>query len=226
MNIKKTMKVLTAALVAGAAMLMPLGAWAKTQTEIVGDLKWSYTVDKSVATITGVERTSVGDRVEGTVTVPGTLGGHPVTVIGYRAFHDQEFITGAVLPEGITILGEYCFSGCKRLTTLGLPSTVRTVAHEAFGGCSTRRQRVLRLRGVEEPDAAIDGPDARLRAIQRASARDDGDTRQRDGNRAGPVQGLRQAGERGRGHARSRTVVPHVLGVRGAVLGDAQGGVP
>ena len=132
---KRLMVVLLAALAASCA-------WAKSY-EIVGDLKWSYTIDKSVATVTDVERTTAGDRVEGTVTVPSALGGCPVTVIGYRAFLDQEFVAKVILPSGITTLGEYCFSGCKRLTTLELPSTVRTVEHEAFAGCSTLKDLKL-----------------------------------------------------------------------------------
>ena len=136
MNIKRKLKTLAAAFVAGAAMLAPFGAWAATSKATIGDLIWSYTVDKSVATITKVECTIESNCVEGVVTIPGKFGEVPVTVIGYQAFQNQEFITEVVLPSGIITIGESGFRGCKRLTTLELPSTVRTVYRQAFSGCS------------------------------------------------------------------------------------------
>ncbi len=116
MNIKRKLKRLAATFLAVAGMLAPLGAWATTYKATIGNLVWSYTIDDSVATVTKVERTTDGDRVEGVVTVPDKFDEVPVTVIGYRAFYNQEFITEVVLPNGIIVIGEDSFNGCKRLT--------------------------------------------------------------------------------------------------------------
>ena len=137
MNIKRKLKTLAAAFLAVAGTFAPFGAWATTYKATIGNLVWSYTVDDSLATITKVDRTTDGDRVEGVVTVPDMFGTVPVTVIGYQAFRNQEFVTEVVLPNGIVTIGEHCFEGCKRLTTLELPSTVRTVCKFAFSECST-----------------------------------------------------------------------------------------
>ena len=149
------MKMLAAVATIGAAMLAPFGAWADAQ--IIGELKWSYDVDGSEATVRGVERTTVGDRVEGTVTVPSVLGGNPVTVIGFQAFLGQEFITEVVLPDGITVIGEDGFNGCKRMTALTLPSTVRTIYKDAFDGCSTLKELKLNEGLTEIGDSAFTG---------------------------------------------------------------------
>ena len=163
MNIKTTIKTLAAVATIGAVALTPFGAWAGAQ--IIGELKWSYNVEGSEATITGVERTTVGDRVEGTVTVPNMLGTFPVTVIGFRAFADQEFIKEVVLPVGITTIDGYSFIGCKRLTTLALPSTVRTIGVWAFNDCSTLEHLTLN-EGLTEIESCAFGGCAALKELK------------------------------------------------------------
>ena len=150
-------KSFAALLVVAAFALAPLGVWAKDIKATVGDLIWSYSVHDSVATITGVERTTVGDRVEGSITVPGKFDEIPVVEIGYRAFLDQEFVTKVVLPEGITSLDAYSFYGCKRLTTLVLPSTVRTIFWRAFEGCSSLKNLTLNEGLTEIGESAFEG---------------------------------------------------------------------
>ena len=139
MHVKRMLMNLSAPLVAVATALAPLGAEAAELTQVIGDLKWSCTVDGSAATITGVEHAIASNRVEGTIAVPDELGEVPVTAIGYRAFEGQEFITEVVLPSGVVTLDDSCFDGCKRLTTLTLPATARTIGASAFLDCKSLR---------------------------------------------------------------------------------------
>lgn len=50
----------------------------------------------------------------GDIVIPETLGGYPVTRIGYEAFHHSS-LTSIVIPESITSIGGYAFYGCKNL---------------------------------------------------------------------------------------------------------------
>ena len=156
-NVTKTAgRAVAAVFAVCAAAIAPLGAAAADSTETIGDLVWSYYKDDGKATVTGVSRTTTGARVEGTVTVPATLGEAPVAAIGYQAFQGQEFIREVVLPSGVTTLDTYCFRGCKRLATLELPSTVLTIGVRAFEGCSALATLTLNEGLTSIGDCAFD----------------------------------------------------------------------
>ena len=148
-------RVCAAMFAACATAFAPCGA--KAESEVIGDLVWFYEVDGGAATITGVERTTEGDRVEGVVNVPDELGQLPVTAIGFRAFYYHEFITEVVMPNGITTIGDSAFAGCKRLTTLAMPSTVGVIDVYAFEDCSTLSDLTLNEGLTEIRDEAFKG---------------------------------------------------------------------
>ncbi len=92
---------------------------------------YTYEITDGYATITDVDN----EAVSGSVTVPSTLGGAPVTAIGAQAFDYCMRLTGVSIPEGITSIGEGAFSGCTRLTAITIPASVVSVAPDAFTGC-------------------------------------------------------------------------------------------
>ncbi|MDR1972002.1 MAG: leucine-rich repeat domain-containing protein [Treponema sp.] len=75
--------------------------------------------DGKSLTITGFK----GNASE--ITIPQTIDGLPVTVIGEFAFDDKG-LTSLVLPEGLETIGFFSFTGNK-LTSLTVPSTVTKI---------------------------------------------------------------------------------------------------
>jgi len=93
----------------------------------------------------------------GVVTIPETIDGKPVTVIGDSAFayctemtgvvipdtvteigrwaFDRVALTSITLPAGLKIIGDYAFYGCEGLTSVVIPDGVTTIGEQAFCGC-------------------------------------------------------------------------------------------
>lgn len=67
------------------------------------------------------------------VTVPGTVDGLPVTVIGSEAFRACMDIAAVTLPDSVEEI-EYCaFSSCYNLVRVDMPASLRVVGSLAFG---------------------------------------------------------------------------------------------
>ena len=66
---------------------------------------YTYKVENGEATITDVDESISGD-----VVIPSTLGGYPVTSIGYEAFEFCENLRSITIPEGVTYIGSYAFA--------------------------------------------------------------------------------------------------------------------
>ena len=71
----------------------------------------------------------------GTLVIPDTLGGRPVTRIGNSAFIFCKKITGATIPATVTSIGEYAFQYCEKLAAVTIPSSVTTIGERAFENC-------------------------------------------------------------------------------------------
>jgi len=99
-----------------------------------GTNAYSYSVDSSLTTITGVATNVTGD-----VVVPSTLGGYPVVAIGRAAFKDCTNITSITFASGETVtnLGVAAFQGCTRLALAVLPAALTAIPDGLFNGCSS-----------------------------------------------------------------------------------------
>ena len=73
-----------------------------------------------------------GDGVN--VTIPSTLGGKPVTEIGYEAFKEENALTSVAIPTSVTAIRSYAFYGCS-FSSVNLPLSVITIADNAFANC-------------------------------------------------------------------------------------------
>ncbi len=82
-------------------------------------------------TITGFDESLGGD-----ITIPATLGGHPVTAIGARAFQGCSGVTSVIIPEGVTRIGERAFWDCSGLSFVILPDSVTSIGDHAFYECT------------------------------------------------------------------------------------------
>ncbi|MBO4676003.1 MAG: leucine-rich repeat protein [Oscillospiraceae bacterium] len=85
--------------------LLPMTAPARADSS--GD--WNYEIDGGEATITKY------NGAGGEVTIPSTLGGKPVTVIGNYAFSGCTDLTAVTIPKSITKMEYGAFSGCDGL---------------------------------------------------------------------------------------------------------------
>ncbi|MCX6652682.1 MAG: fibronectin type III domain-containing protein [Methanomassiliicoccales archaeon] len=123
--------------------LVLLGAFFVVATDTVaadseGD--YTYTVSGGVATITGY--TGAG----GAITIPSTLGGHPVVAIGDYAFSSCTSLTSVTIPDSVTSIGNYTFADCTSLTSITIPSSVTSIGGSAFYYC-------ISLTSVTIPDS-------------------------------------------------------------------------
>ena len=80
-------------------------------------MEYTYTVTNGEAKITGSR-----ELLSGSVILPDTLGGYPVTSIGDYAFSGCENITDITIPEKVTSIGTDVFFGCISLTDINVSS--------------------------------------------------------------------------------------------------------
>jgi len=71
----------------------------------------------------------------GTVTIPNTLNGLPVTSIGNGAFWNAGSLTGVTIPNRVTSIGEGAFQNCLKLTSVTIPDSVTSIGDRAFLTC-------------------------------------------------------------------------------------------
>ena len=110
------------------AAVLPLVA--ETETETVDGYTWSYRINGDT-----VELLRVSPNPSGTVVIPSSLGGKPVTSIGESAFDSCNDLVGVAIPNSVTNIGEYAFYRCGHLAGVTIPSSVAYVGFNAFYSC-------------------------------------------------------------------------------------------
>ena len=81
------------------------------------------------------------ERLHGHIEIPPTvrhLGmDYALVEIGAHTFHNQSFITGVTLPEGLLRIDNDAFAGCPAMKdTLVIPHSLRVIGSDAFTDCS------------------------------------------------------------------------------------------
>jgi hypothetical protein len=92
--------------------------------------QFTYTNNNGTVTITGY--TGPG----GSVTIPDTIAGFPVTTIGFKAFYQCYALTAVMIPNSVTNLGLWAFGDCTNLTSATIPSSATWILNGAFSSCS------------------------------------------------------------------------------------------
>ena len=117
-------------------------------SETVDGYKWYYTIegDGSVRVFKAWGSPAVEPVPTGVVTIPATLGGKPVTIIGGDAFINCSGMTKVLIPDSVTTIWASAFKGCSGLKDFMFPDGLSTIMSSAFQGCTG-------LEGVEMPVA-------------------------------------------------------------------------
>lgn len=152
---------LTALIPAGAVPVFA-GSYVGSETvETAGDFQ--YMLDGN-GNATIMAYTGTGD----TVTIPKTIGGHPVTAIGEWAFspydssiHDSNDncsdITTVKIEAKLTSIGGAAFSGCENLKTINLPETITSMGNGVFAYCAALKSAEFPSGMTEIPASTFSG---------------------------------------------------------------------
>lgn len=132
---KKLVLFLTAALL----LCFSAGAFAAK------DGNWYYDIENGGAVIVSYDGYDE-ENPEPELTIPSTLGGYPVTGIGYNAFDGFWWLEKVNLPATIEEIGWYAFSGCHALKSIKLPYGLKSIGQYAFAYCNS-------LRSLDLPDS-------------------------------------------------------------------------
>ena len=135
----KPMGNLTKRILASLAVTVLTALHARALTETVNGITWTYTVSNGEASLGGGSdsSTAVPRSASGTITIPATLGGHPVTSIGYCAFLGCFGIRSVTIPNSVTSIGHGAFHGCSGLKSVTIPDSVTSIGEDAFTYCSS-----------------------------------------------------------------------------------------
>lgn len=93
---------------------------------------YTYVVSGGKAKITDCK-----SYASGAITIPSSLGGYPVTSIGFEAFSHCTGLTKIIIPDTITTISGYAFYNCSSLTNITIPYTITTIYNYTFYGCNS-----------------------------------------------------------------------------------------
>jgi hypothetical protein len=88
---------------------------------------FTYVVNGASITITDYPEWAVGS-----VSIPASINGKPVTAIGNAAFEECQSLTSVTIPEGVTTVGDSAFGYCLSLQSISLPSSLTSIGDYAF----------------------------------------------------------------------------------------------
>lgn len=121
------LRVLSAFLaVAMLLTLLPAAAFAAPAPES----DFEYGVNKGTATITKYKGAG------GTVEIPATLGGDPVTGIQMQAFIKCTSLKSVSMPESMTWIGDSAFAGCTGLKQVEISPNLTAIGSKSFYSCN------------------------------------------------------------------------------------------
>lgn len=93
---------------------------------------FTYTDTGTSITITDYPESAVGS-----VEIPASIAGKPVTIIGGSAFHSCSSLTGITIPAGVTTIRWAAFYNCTSLTSVAIPNSVTSIEPWTFYNCTS-----------------------------------------------------------------------------------------
>jgi hypothetical protein len=70
-----------------------------------------------------------------TLSIPPTIGGKAVTIIGAFALSECTTLTSVTIPSSVTSIGSGAFGGCTSLSSITIPNSVTSIGNGAFYLC-------------------------------------------------------------------------------------------
>ena len=107
-------------------------AETKPTEEVPVNPNLKYEIKDGMVTITGCDR-----KASGTITIPATIDGNPVSSIGNEAFYQCSSLTSIVISDSVTSIGSSAFVSCESLTSITIPDSVTSIGGGAFYGCAS-----------------------------------------------------------------------------------------
>ena len=109
------------------------GGWPTAQL-INPAADFTYSTGNGTITITGYAGAG------GSVVIPDTINGYPVTSIGAGAFLNVSAMTNVVFGSAVSSLGDHAFDSCSNLTSVIIPATITNLGAFAFANCLSLSQ--------------------------------------------------------------------------------------
>lgn len=97
-----------------------------------------YTIKENQVILTDCD-----GHASGTLNIPSTIEGYPVTTIAPEAFAHCNALTVVTIPESVTHIGEAAFLLCTQLTSVTLPQGLTTLEGRVFEDCKGLKSIVL-----------------------------------------------------------------------------------
>ena len=76
------------------------------------------------------------ESASGSLEIPSTYNGLPVTSIGNYAFDACTGLNSITIPDSVTSIGAGAFHNCTSLTSLAIPDSVTSIANYTFENCT------------------------------------------------------------------------------------------
>ncbi|MGN1443102.1 MAG: leucine-rich repeat protein [Acutalibacteraceae bacterium] len=92
---------------------------------------YTYCVEDNVAKITDCDT-----AISGSIVIPASLGGYPITAVYNSAFENCQNLTGVTIGNNVVNIGAYAFENCTGLTNIVIENSVTGIELRAFKGCS------------------------------------------------------------------------------------------
>lgn len=124
-----TNRILSRYFAAFFAALFVFGEVSAQTSGVSGNFQYS-------ATATEVTITRYPSNLGGSVSVPSTIIGLPVTTIGSFAFDNCAFVTSITLSTSIKTISTSAFRDCSGLSSFTIPSSVTLISGNVFDGCT------------------------------------------------------------------------------------------
>jgi hypothetical protein len=86
--------------------------------------------------VTECSVTDCDEAASGSLIIPSTYNGLPVTSIGENAFENCSSVSSITIPDSVTAIGTAAFASCFGLTSFTIPDSVTSIESATFAACS------------------------------------------------------------------------------------------